>query len=135
MVKNKNKFRKHDVDVHSERQSSDPKNSDLNINSTIEGEREQKARGDSSHVQQISELSIATSSQLSEVRISSEDALWELVGNLNDLRKKGAIKLVSGSFDLGSIVQAQFIEVATGQKWLLKCLNDGPYGGGSLLKI
>jgi hypothetical protein len=65
--------------------------------------------------------------------ISGQGQLEELVATLSALRLQGEIKLLHGSFQLDAMIDAEFVEKATGQKWRLKCANDAR-GGGSLVR-
>jgi hypothetical protein len=71
--------------------------------------------------------------QLREMKISSQSQLEELVATLSALRLQGEIKIVNGGFQLSAMIDAEFIEKATGQKWRLRCVN-GAHGGGSLVR-
>ena len=73
--------------------------------------------------------------EIKNMSISDSDMLNALVSKLSGMQLSGDIKLVRGSFSLGSIVEVEFIVKSTGERWLLHCLNDGPMGGGSLQKL
>jgi hypothetical protein len=66
---------------------------------------------------------------LRETKISGQVQLEELVATLSALRLQGEIKLIQ----LDAMIDAEFVEKATGQKWRLKCANDAR-GGGSLVR-
>jgi hypothetical protein len=70
---------------------------------------------------------------LRETKISGQAQLEELVATLGALRLQGEIKLIHGAFQLDAMIDAEFVEKATGQKWRLKCANDA-HGGGSLVR-
>jgi hypothetical protein len=72
--------------------------------------------------------------QLSETKIVGQGQLEELIATLSALRLQGEIKLIRGAFDLSAMIDVEFIEKATGQKWRLTCVNDF-HGGGSLVRL
>jgi hypothetical protein len=71
---------------------------------------------------------------LEECQISSFDQLNQLTGKLSAMRLRKEIKLLAGSFDMSSVVFAQFRLKDTGQVWELNCVNDN-HGSGYLKKI
>jgi hypothetical protein len=52
---------------------------------------------------------------LRETKISGQGQLEELVATLSALRLQGEIKLLHGSFQLDAMIDAEFVEKATGQ--------------------
>ena len=73
--------------------------------------------------------------KLEEMKIQNQEHLYSLTSLLNTMRLKGEIKLVRGSFDLNSIVEAEFVKTSTMERWQLYCLNDASFGSGDLKRL
>lgn len=67
--------------------------------------------------------------------IKSYSELSELLGTLGAARTRRDIKILSGSLDEGSIVDVKFRVKSSGEVWHLHCLNEAPFGGGTLRKV
>jgi hypothetical protein len=65
---------------------------------------------------------------LKPLEINSYSQLSEILGTLGAARIRRDIKILSGSFDEGSIIDVKFRVKSSGEVWRLQCLNEAPFG-------